>query len=60
MSQFIALIAPALTLENATLWQAETDKYLFASNLIEETTGRLSCEIFVNYVEEKFEELLAA
>lgn len=60
MTKFIELIAPALTIENAKIWAAETDKYLFAYNLIEATTGRPACEPFVNYVEEKFEELLAA
>jgi len=59
MSGFIENVQPALTIENAQAWKQDDEKFLFVAYLLESFNIQWTRRR-VEYVEDKFEEILAA
>lgn len=55
---FFDKVAPHINIQNATTWQAETDKYLWIEYNIFDAAELHTTPARVDYVELKFQELL--
>jgi hypothetical protein len=59
-NDFTTAVAPAITLDNARAYAAQTDKYLWVEYHILDTLDIRATGNRVNWVEDRFDELLAA
>jgi hypothetical protein len=59
-TDFAAAVNPAITLANAREYAAQTDKYLWVEYHILDTLDIRATDARVNWVEDRFEEILAA
>jgi hypothetical protein len=57
---FIAAVTPALNLNNAREYAAQTDRYLWVEYHILDSVHQAPTNERVNWVEDRFEEILAA
>ena len=55
-----ATLEPLINLTNAYAWDGETDKWMFAHDLIEDETNLTATDRLVAYLEGAFDNLLEA
>jgi len=59
-TNFAAAVAPALNLNNAREYAAQTDRYLWVEYHILDALDIRATDARVNWIEDRFEELFAA